>query len=972
MISLRYIIFYVLFLSCITHLSAQYTTSDFGSTSLISNGLIAPGRMAIDSNDHIYVTDAIKKGIVKFDAQGNYLSTIINDLIPLSIAINDKNQLFVGDQNTGDIYTIHSNGTKTKFYTGLSFPASMVFGSNNILYVVDSKQKKVIGLNVSGAVVKDFTNESFTYPTGIAFDKQNNHIIVSEHGGIGDNVQYCYSGNWQISSWGPNTSIYTFDIDGNMISSFGCFGNQDGRFQRIQGITVGTCGNIYAVDPYLGRVNVFDPDGNYITQFGQQGDNLGELNLPMDIVFSSDNRVFVSSMNKGEVDIFTINESLPTATITSNDKTICAGTSTEIIVNFTGTAPWTFTYTIDGLTPIEITTSDSTYSIIGLEEGLYEIASLFDATATGTCFTGSAYIQVSNSLPTATIVTTDYSKCNDDLNGIEIQFTGIAPWTFIYTIDGLNPREITTNISPYELIVEEPGLYEIIALSDAGCIGDNFTGKTNVTIYPLPTSNITNGNGRITLNPGEMADLNIVFTGTAPWTFIYAIDGLNPRSITTNVSPYILQTSEEGTYEVLETQDAYCHSNITDGFPDIVINDTPDPTKAVLETVTKYICKGETTDLIISFTGIAPWTFSYTIDGVNPTEITTSESSYQIFTAVPGVYEINSVSDALGNPGIFSGSTIIIENQLPAIELPDSLILCEGNSAELNPGNFESYLWDNGSVNQTLTIDSAGFYTVNVTDQNGCTNSATIEVIINPLPVLDLGPDIDICEGDSTYILDAGLFDNYLWNNGSTNRYLEVSATGTYSVTVTNAEGCSSSAFVNATVYSLVSADFFYDINRLEVQFISRSVNANAHYWEFGDGNSSIEENPLHTYRKKGTYTVTYMAISDFCGSEQKSETMKVGSNEDTDVIVIYPNPSYGEFTLKITPIYPITTDISILINSTAGQTIYSEVFNPNFVTSYNGSLYININIERFTKGVYIIYINAGNFTGQDKLILKD
>ncbi|MDT8418281.1 MAG: NHL repeat-containing protein, partial [Lutibacter sp.] len=290
---------YTLFFIGINHLNAQYATSNFSSTSLISDGLKAPGRMAVDTNDYIYATDAIQKNIVKYDGQGNYITTITTALTPLSIAINNKNQLFIGDEASGSIYKVSPNGNNTLFYEGTSMPNSMVFGLNNILYIVDSQLKKVIGLDVSGTVVKEFTYNTFTFPTGIAFDKQNSRIIVSEHGGVGEDVQTCGGGSMSWGTTGPLTTIYIFDIDGNLIKNFGCFGTKVGLFQRIQGISVGTCGNIYAVDPYLGRVNVFNENGNYITTFGTQGDGIGQFNIPMDIVFTSDNQVFVSSMNKG-------------------------------------------------------------------------------------------------------------------------------------------------------------------------------------------------------------------------------------------------------------------------------------------------------------------------------------------------------------------------------------------------------------------------------------------------------------------------------------------------------------------------------------------------------------------------------------------------------------------------------------------------------------------------------------------------
>ena len=379
---------------CFVQLNAQNTT-DYIPTGLISNDINAPGRMAVDTDDNVYVTDAIQNNIVKYDIQGNYLTTITTDFNPISIAINKNDRLFAGDKETGNIYKVSQNGKKSLFYSGLTLPNSMVFGLD-ILYITDSEQKKVIGLDVSGNVVTDFTHNTFTFPTGIAFDKQNNHLIVSEHGGVGEDVQTCGGGSLSWGTTGPLTTIYIFDLAGGLINNFGCFGTNDGLFQRIQGITVGACGNIYAADPYLGRVNVFDPTGNYITKFGTQGDNLGNFNLPVDIVFTSDNRAFVSSMNKGAIDVFAITQTLPTATITSTDQTVCSLSDALIEVQLSGTAPWTFNYTIDGQIQTEITTSSNPYTISTPVTGLYEVSDLTDDTGTlGTCLTGAAYIRES-------------------------------------------------------------------------------------------------------------------------------------------------------------------------------------------------------------------------------------------------------------------------------------------------------------------------------------------------------------------------------------------------------------------------------------------------------------------------------------------------------------------------------------------------------------------------------------------------
>ena len=900
--ALKHILCCSVFVLCIVPLNSQNTGSDYIPTQLISYGLDAPGRMAIDADDHVYVTNTIQNNIIKYDAQGNYMATIATDFKPISLAIDKNNNLFVGDQITGNIYKLASNGSKSIFYSGAKQPNAMVFGLQNILYVVDSQLKNVIGLDGSGHVVSNFTSGNFVFPTGIAYDKHNNHFIVSEHGGIGEDVQYCYSGQWNVSSYGPVTTVYILDGDGNLINQFGCFGTKDGEFQRIMGVSMGTCGNIYVVDPYLGRVNVYDDHGNYLTKFGFQGDGQGELNLPIDIVFTSDNRAFVSSLNKGAIDIFYITDTLPTATITSEDQIICADATGLVDIHFTGNGPWSFTYTVDKLNPITMSADASPFSFEVSEAGLYEITALTDGNnVAGACFTGSTSITVIDP-PTATILTNDFSKCQDENLGVDVQFTGTSPWVFTYTIDGLNPTELTSTTNSYTIPAEQSGVYEIITLADASCTGDTFLGNTSVTIYPLPTATLVNEFRYARTNPGEVTDFVIALTGTAPWTMTILKDEIEEYTIDTTDSLFTFSISEESTYEIMSVADLNCSNNSWQCFFNLTFNDVVIPTASILSENIE-MCSGAAEVIAIEFTGASPWTFTYTIDGIFAGELTTAENPYQLPASSPGVYELSSLTDGLNTPGTFSGAALVMEH---------------------------------------------------------------------PVPILDLGPDVDICEGGSTHTLDAGLFDSYLWSDGSTGRTLEVSAAGTYSVTVMNAYGCSATDFVNVTVHSFVNSDFYYDVNRFEVQFVSNANEADAHYWEFGDKTTSTEENPIHTYSRKGDYTVKYTASNAYCGSIQVSKVISVGSNTESDVVMIYPNPSYGEFTIKITPIAPITSNLSIVINSTSGQTIYSEVFNPNYITQYNGSMYIPVNIESFDKGIYIVYINAGTFAEQEKLVLKD
>ena len=97
-----------------------------------------------------------------------------------------------------------------------------------------------------------------------------------------------------------------------------------------------------------------------------------------------------------------------------------------------------------------------------------------------------------------------------------------------------------------------------------------------------------------------------------------------------------------------------------------------------------------------------------------------------------------------------------------------------------------------------------------------------------------------------------------------------------------------------------------------------------------------------------------------------------MNSKVNIDPLTIYPNPSTGNFTLKLSPDNAITGSINVIINSISGQNLFTGTYDPNVITEYQGSYFININIDSFNKGIYVVYINAGNFEGQDKLILKD
>ncbi|MCB0547620.1 MAG: gliding motility-associated C-terminal domain-containing protein [Phaeodactylibacter sp.] len=153
----------------------------------------------------------------------------------------------------------------------------------------------------------------------------------------------------------------------------------------------------------------------------------------------------------------------------------------------------------------------------------------------------------------------------------------------------------------------------------------------------------------------------------------------------------------------------------------------------------------------------------------------------------PGIYQVTVTQNGcVGTGQIF----VAVAPDLLVTPSGDNTI-CQGQSADINAGGgFASYQWSNGSQEQINTVTAPGTYSVTVSNTGGCTGTASFTVSPVPPPEPAITGNLAICPGNSTS-LDAGTsFDSYLWSTGNPNSLITVNMPGTYSVTVTNAQGC--------------------------------------------------------------------------------------------------------------------------------------------------------------------------------------
>jgi hypothetical protein len=207
-----------------------------------------------------------------------------------------------------------------------------------------------------------------------------------------------------------------------------------------------------------------------------------------------------------------------------------------------------------------------------------------------------------------------------------------------------------------------------------------------------------------------------------------------------------------------------------------------------------------------------------------------------------------------------------------------TIVICQGEQRKLDAGDyFTTYEWSTGETGSSILVSTEGMVSVMASTQLGCIITDTVYVKVDD-PKVDLGEDRGTCV-PGEIVLDAKPgFAKYQWQDGSAGETFVVEKTGTYSVTVTNENGCSVSDEVEITVYEpLFTQDYTIATDQHpDITFTNETQFASNYLWDFGDGQTSTEESPTHHYQIVGEYTVTLKAIFQFGCTLSKSSTVKI------------------------------------------------------------------------------------------------
>ncbi len=221
----------------------------------------------------------------------------------------------------------------------------------------------------------------------------------------------------------------------------------------------------------------------------------------------------------------------------------------------------------------------------------------------------------------------------------------------------------------------------------------------------------------------------------------------------------------------------------------------------------------------------------------------------------------------------------ITVNPLPNVNAGLDQTLCVGPMITLNASGANGYVWDNGVINGVPFAQGPGTVTYNVmgTDLNGCQNTDQVDVIVNPLPIVNAGIDQTLCDGPLVTLSGSGA-NSYAWDNGVINGVPFAQGVGTINYTVigTDVNGCQNTDQVNVTVNPLPNVNAGVDQTVCEGTAVTLSgAGATGYVWN----NGVINGVPF----VQGVGTITYTVTgTDINGCQ----------NTDQVDVVVNPNPT--------------------------------------------------------------------------------
>lgn len=419
-----------------------------------------------------------------------------------------------------------------------------------------------------------------------------------------------------------------------------------------------------------------------------------------------------------------------------------------------------------------------------------------------------------------------------------------------------------------------PGTYTVALYINDGCSYD--TSYATITVNPSPTVNFTSSPATVCINhPFTFTNLS---QGLASSTWDFGDGG---SSLLTNPSH---SYSVSGTYQVTLTGVSLtngCVATVTHPVT-VSVNPTAGFTATPMAGCMPLPVSFTNTSTNYSFQS---WNFGdgNTSGANNPNHTFTNAGSYTVKLVVENA---NGCRDSI--------SQVIMVYPLPnaafTIANTDACYAPVNMTTANNSTGAVNYEWNFGNgftsllTNPTTNYANPGTYTIQLiaTTIHGCKDTATMPFTVYPTPEAAFTlPNDSACVGELlSFISQSNFADSIVWifGDGTTGLGSTVThaymAVGTYTVTIMayGAGGCGDTLTINTGIQVFPTPTAGFDWINLQnpdplsgtVEFTNTSLGAISYEWQFGNGQSSDEENPTHRFRQIGSFFTTLYATNEF------------------------------------------------------------------------------------------------------------
>lgn len=739
------------------------------------------------------------------------------------------------------------------------------------------------------------------------------------------------------------TAPYEYNIDGGPNQTSNIFSNLGFGGYTIQVIDASGC--VYTLqsvvnykpvsiqtltlsptckDYLAGSVNIMAQDGDHTYEYSVDGGTTWQSSTPVQALDSGYyNLVIRDGVGCMDDSVIYIGYSSIDPNISTTNE-LCDGTMGTIGVSFPN--PGSYDYTIDGGLTTQ-NTPTNTYSVTG---GAYS----FQVTnAVGCLETVSVFVDADSIH--GSISNHNNETCNYVNGTFNVDITDAIP-PVEYSIDN------GTTFGALNTFTDlDNDLYFVVARDSRGCLYENPVEIINNGGVELSLSNDT-----ASICLGELA--TILSSTSAPNCTYQWSNGLGTDTLI-QVSP-----PQDSNYELVVTDPTGCTDTAN---VEIIVHPIP------------------TVSLSLPSIDLCPYdSILLTASGATNYVWNTGDTTTTLYVKQPvtGNY-IKVIGSSFGCSN--ADSTLVNIGGVNASISQDQNI-CMGENVNLfvnATGTNLSYQWSAGSSStfyQNVAPTVTTNYSVIVTDYLGCTDTVSSTVFVDSPTNLEAIPNaINGCVGDEV-TLSANGANNYVWNSEDSTTSITFNLAQNTTVELVGYNGaCSEVISIPIVVRpspSVTASSNTTSINTGgQITFDNTGSNATYTEWNFGDGSTSILDNPIHTFDFPGAYNVV---LTGFIGECTATDTLLVyvgyaGIEELAYKIQMGPNPTNSVFNASI--LLQQQAPLGITIYSITGEKVFSEsVIDAN-------ELVISHDFSNYSKGLYLVDFRINETHVVKKLIVN-